>query len=268
MTFRIDSTRPTTTAQLERRGAGVELRRPGRGRPRRRRRRRRSGVQAARDPRRRRRVAAVRRGGDDPQLGGRPREVGAGRARRPELDDRRGRLRPHHRRPGHAVVPGEGLRRLLAQAPVARLERRRDRQLRHLRALPASRRRRSRGPRAERYPCQVGSATSQPAWVAIFCGHEIQINDDSDLRAPEDRLDLQLLAAQRDAGEGPAEGHVGRLRGPRRRPDVHDHPQRRGAPGRSRTRPTSRPRGRATRRPTTASSRAATSASRTTAAAT
>ena len=32
-------------------------------------------------------------------------------------------------------------------------------------------------PPAERYPCQVGSATSQPAWVAIYCGHEIQIND-------------------------------------------------------------------------------------------
>ncbi len=32
-------------------------------------------------------------------------------------------------------------------------------------------------PAAERYPCQVGSATSSPAWVAIFCGHEIQIND-------------------------------------------------------------------------------------------
>ena len=35
-----------------------------------------SGVRDDRDPRRRRRVAAVRRGGDDPQLGGRPREVG------------------------------------------------------------------------------------------------------------------------------------------------------------------------------------------------
>ena len=32
-------------------------------------------------------------------------------------------------------------------------------------------------PAGERYPCQVGSATSDPAWVAIFCGHEIQIND-------------------------------------------------------------------------------------------
>jgi plastocyanin len=30
---------------------------------------------------------------------------------------------------------------------------------------------------ADRYPCQVGSAQSSPAWVAIYCGHEIQIND-------------------------------------------------------------------------------------------
>ena len=30
---------------------------------------------------------------------------------------------------------------------------------------------------ANRYPCQVGSAQSDPAWVAIFCGHEIQVND-------------------------------------------------------------------------------------------
>ena len=32
-------------------------------------------------------------------------------------------------------------------------------------------------PASERFPCQVGSATNSPAWVAIFCGHEIQIND-------------------------------------------------------------------------------------------
>ena len=30
---------------------------------------------------------------------------------------------------------------------------------------------------ANRYPCQVGSGQSDPAWVAIYCGHEIQIND-------------------------------------------------------------------------------------------
>ena len=30
---------------------------------------------------------------------------------------------------------------------------------------------------ATRYPCQVGSGQTDPAWVAIYCGHEIQIND-------------------------------------------------------------------------------------------
>ena len=30
---------------------------------------------------------------------------------------------------------------------------------------------------ANRYPCQVGSAQSDQAWVAIYCGHEIQVND-------------------------------------------------------------------------------------------
>ena len=80
-------------------------------------------------------------------------------------------------------------------------------------------------PAAQRYPCQVGSATSQPAWVAIYCGHEIQINDHQG-DAAEDRLDLQLLAEQRDAGADPAERDVGRLRAPGGRPAVHDHPQR------------------------------------------
>ena len=30
---------------------------------------------------------------------------------------------------------------------------------------------------ANRFPCQVGSAQSDQAWVAIYCGHEIQVND-------------------------------------------------------------------------------------------
>ncbi|WP_053227236.1 OmpL47-type beta-barrel domain-containing protein [Solirubrobacter soli] len=30
---------------------------------------------------------------------------------------------------------------------------------------------------ANRFPCQVGSAQTDQAWVAIYCGHEIQIND-------------------------------------------------------------------------------------------
>ncbi|MGH2712220.1 MAG: 3-keto-disaccharide hydrolase [Actinomycetota bacterium] len=32
-------------------------------------------------------------------------------------------------------------------------------------------------PPEERYPCQVGSGQSQPAWAAIYCGHEIQLFD-------------------------------------------------------------------------------------------
>ena len=35
-------------------------------------------------------------------------------------------------------------------------------------------------PPAQRYPCQVGSATNDQAWVAIYCGHELQINDNQD----------------------------------------------------------------------------------------
>jgi hypothetical protein len=34
-------------------------------------------------------------------------------------------------------------------------------------------------PAAERHACQTGSATTQPAWVAINCGHELQIYDGS-----------------------------------------------------------------------------------------
>ena len=142
-----------------------------------RRRRRRVGRPRDADPRRRRRVAAVRRGGDDPQLGGRPRAVGAGRPRRAQLDDRGGRLRPHLRRPGHAVVPGQGLRRLLAEAPVARLQHRHERQLRHVRALPASRGGGRAAGRRSATRARSARRTSQPAWVAIYCGHEIQIND-------------------------------------------------------------------------------------------
>jgi len=32
-------------------------------------------------------------------------------------------------------------------------------------------------PAGQRYPCQVGSGANDPAWVAIYCGHEIQLND-------------------------------------------------------------------------------------------
>ena len=32
----------------------------------------------------------------------------------------------------------------------------------------------------ERLPCQVGSGTTQPAWAAVMCGQEIQVNDAAD----------------------------------------------------------------------------------------
>jgi hypothetical protein len=35
-------------------------------------------------------------------------------------------------------------------------------------------------PSRPQHRCQVGSARSQPAWVAIFCGHEVQLNDGAD----------------------------------------------------------------------------------------
>ena len=34
-------------------------------------------------------------------------------------------------------------------------------------------------PPEDRYPCQVGSGQTDPAWAAIYCGHEIQIYDGS-----------------------------------------------------------------------------------------
>ena len=122
-------------------------------------------------------------------------------------------------------------------------------------------------PPAERYPCQVGSATSQPAWVAIFCGHEIQINDAQTSEPQKTGLDLQLLAQQRDAGEVQPKGTwvdyevrvVGQQYTIVRNGDRLQKFQ--NAPDQ----PSSRPGDPST---TAASSREATSASRTTAAAT
>ena len=51
-----------------------------------------------------------------------------------------------------------------------------ERQRWRVRALPEPGRGRD-APGGQPYPCQVGSAQSDPAWVAIYCGHEIQIND-------------------------------------------------------------------------------------------
>ena len=74
--------------------------------------------------------------------------------------------------------------------------------------------------------------TENPAaWIAVNCGHEIQINDSPDdaaQRPAQDRVDLRLRRHQRDAGAGHAARRVERARDPRRRPALHRHPQRGG----------------------------------------
>ncbi len=78
------------------------------------------------------------------------------------------------------------------------------------------------------YCGRTGAAATQQAWVAIYCGQEIQINDHQG-DYPEDRLDLQLRPGPASRPRDPAEGHLGRLRGPGRGPAVHGDPQRHGA---------------------------------------
>ena len=117
---------------------------------------------------------------------------------------------------------------------------------------------------ATRYPCQVGSAPDRSG-----VGRDLLRSRDPGQRLPverraEDGLDLQLLAAQRHAGEGSAARDVGGLRDQGRRPDLHDHPQRRGPADVREHAGQARPPARVTRRRRIASSRAATSACRTT----
>ena len=99
-----------------------------------------------------------------------PVEAGAARPLRP--DDRR--LRRHHpgRRPGHALVPGEGLRGLPAQAAVPRgPDRRRLLQRRRLRALPepgaVAARRRVREDRLGRERPRLGGDLLRPRDPAL-----------------------------------------------------------------------------------------------------
>ena len=130
-------------------------------------------------------------------------------------------------RPGHALVPGQRLRRLLAQAAVPRRANgRRALQRRRVRALPEpGRGRRRAGQRTTRVrqrrrgPTRVGGDLLRPRDPDVRR---------PDGRAPEDRLGLQLPAAQPRAGRAAGEGRVVRLRDPHRRPGLHDHPQRQG----------------------------------------
>ena len=191
-----------------------------------------AGVQERPIPRRRRRVADLRRAAG--RRGAARRHaaslgaVEAGRARAASSRQPDGSIQAA-RRPGDALVPGEGVRRLLAQAAVPRrahrrrvLEQRRVRRASRIPdaivALPSNAAARVRAARDE----------DRPEWVAIFCGQEIQMYDGptGEPQKTGSIYNFQPLdIAHAQAG---AEGRVVRLRGPRRRPAVHDHPQRRG----------------------------------------
>ena len=73
----------------------------------------------------------------------------------------------------------------------------------------------------------IGSARTSPAWVAIYCGHEIQIYD-GDTGEPQKTGSIYNFDPVPLGQARPTEGRVERLRGPGRRPALHDHPQRRG----------------------------------------
>ena len=86
-------------------------------------------------------------------------------------------------------------------------------------------------PAANRYPCQVGSAQTDPSWVAIYCGHEIQVNDNQATEPQKTGSVYNFSPLNATQAKVQPQGHVGRLRDQGRRPDVHDQPQRRGAAG-------------------------------------
>ena len=151
------------------------------------------------------------------RAGGRPR-----RLVRPPA----GRLAPERRRAGHVVVREEGVRRLLGEDAVPG---HRDRDGIAPTAASSSGSR-TRGPRwnGRRAAAARSAARTSPAWVAIYCGQEIQIYD-GDTGEPQKTGSIYNFdpIALDDAGAD-AEGPVERLRDPGRRPALHDHPQRRG----------------------------------------
>ena len=160
--------------------------------------------------------------------------------------------------------PAKAVRRLLAQAPVpGGPDRRRLVERRRVRALPGpADADADRVPTTSRQSRQRGDAT-RPGWRSTAATRSRSTTIRAG-RAAEDGLDLQLPAAQHRAGGEPAEGRVDRLRGPGRRPAVHDRPQRRGHQQFDND-PAHTRRAAATRRPRRGSSPRATSACRTTA---
>ena len=76
--------------------------------------------------------------------------------------------------------------------------------------------------------CNTGSATSQPAWVAIFCGHEFQIYDGPTGEVQKTGSVYNFQPLDLDAGPAVAARRVEHLRAARGRPDVLDPAQRQG----------------------------------------
>ena len=88
-----------------------------------------------------------------------------------------------------------------------------------------------RTPLAQRPPGScgtVGSARTSQAWVAIYCGHEVQIYD-GDTGEPQKTGSIYNFdpVALETSGATP-KGQWNDLRDQGRRPALHDHPQRRG----------------------------------------
>ena len=74
---------------------------------------------------------------------------------------------------------------------------------------------------------KIGSAATQPAWVAIYCGHEIQLYDGE---TGETRKTGSIYTFDNndidEIGTPQAARPVGGLRDRGRRPALHDQPQR------------------------------------------
>ena len=230
-----------------------------------------AGRQRARDdrvPRRRRRLADVRR------PAGRRRRSSTARRRRSTTGSRpraaSSTLQPdgshaHRRRARDALVHGPPYGDFSLQLPVPRgPDGRRLVQRRRVRALPEPA---TTPPRCRRDAPAAGAPrtrATRPGWRSTAATRS---RSTTIRTAPSSRRPARSTTSSRAhrAGAPGAQGRVDRLRDPRRRPDVHDHPRRPGDQRvRERARASSR-RAPAIRRPTCASSPRATSACRTTA---
>ncbi len=185
-------------------------------------------------PRRRRRLAGVRhdaRGrGDLRRLAGELRQVESRRRAAGDFEVRPDGVDADRGRPGHALV------RRARRTATSRCSSSGARPARTTAGPTAARscasrtRTRSRRcrPSDPGRPACAGNET-QPAWVAIYCGHEIQVHDNPGGGEPQKTGSIYNFQPLDIAQARPvAEGRLDEVRDPRRRPAVHDHPRRQG----------------------------------------